>query len=451
MCIFALSDCSKEDPTAPESASVWNMSSRSNRVSSETLHYILRKTQFDSLVSGDDPPFLADEDTIMFAADSTFTFPQASTYDFSNLSLTILGESGGNKPLIKRTGTGALFWDFENLAENKTLVMRNLEFSGSSATQLIFVNGFLSTTLTHLEGNLVNEEITVKCDSITIDSCVLERNTTVFRVLSLGNSFDHEIKNCTLTSTKTTGENNQVISADYQLHSGTIELNNNTLAAATSGTRKYCSLKSFAQSGSPREVTLQLIDNEFNDLKLHLDDANADYVTLNICYDGNDSDVARCVEDTYISTDTQPIVWDIQSYDYLDSLYSYSGFTQIQEMSATVFDDTAYVRFDCDSLSGSYNDLYETGYVLWGDSTCTTQVAAWKNGGDQFVTKFYVGGVSGNDYYWRGHVSFCGKTVQSTCKRQTTRPGKSIPTWFEDSPGERAGGDDEAEEEGGEG
>jgi hypothetical protein len=396
----------------------------------------------------------------MFAADSTFNVSGKrwgagffeTDCDFK--TLYILGETGGNKPVLYRTsGTGGVFeFNGDTPAPEDSIVIRNLEINAANAGGKIFsINNYLQITLTDLEGDMASANIVATGDAITVEDCNLESTNNPLHILVWsGRSFDHEVKDCALTNSSTSGQQACIQSTNYDESSGTLELYGNTFSSSGSTYKDYLELQ--AESSTTDTINLRLIGNDFNNTTLFIQDLYSESanVVLNTYYSDNESEVDVCVENTYRNHSVPPYhtpTWDIRDYTYLSDDYGYESFTEIDTMYACVIDDTAYVMFESDAKdNGLDNYTFESATVTYGDASCTTTMNAWKNDYDQWVEKFDVSSF-GRDFYWQTEVSFCSKSVESSCISTSTKPCGSIPLWFKEEPGGESAGGKEDEED----
>ena len=158
---------------------------------------------------------------------------------------------------------------------------------------------------------------------------------------------------------------------------------------------------------------------------------------MNVNYDGNTQTTDECNQGSdlcpsctqYSITCTVTGLWT-----YNNDLLGYTGFEDITDQNACVYNDTAYVEFVVDSVGD--NEGYQSVWARYGDDHCgagASQAVAWKHSTKStWNTKFYVGDMTGGDFYWRGKATLCDSTILGQCTQKTLRQCKDIPIWWEE-------------------
>jgi hypothetical protein len=467
VCVLGALSCSRFEPAAPEDDNVKNKLGGPHMVA-PTVHYMLRSSQFDSLLETYITPNIADGDTVILAANTTFVLdgntPLAGTddtYYILSASVVFLGESGGDRPVVTTDDDGsgvALLWIQDNTNSgdggNKDCEIKNIDFgvnAGYPKTSYLVVNKLRTLNIVDVGFEMDDEEQQFRADNVTLERCTIESMaTSPLRLLNrVATSFDHLIKDCTISSVASSGDRNCVYTS-YDRDSGSesfLEFNGSSFSMSTSGS-KYFLLSRLANTFG-NDVNLRLLNNEFNDTRLVIDDAFGTTVTYNILYTDNNSDVELCPENLFSQTgsDVDP-VWTIHDYTKEDSTFTYDS--EITDRKACVSYDVAYVAFLVEDDVGSYNYKYEfSPQVSYGATSCTSgPITAWRNATTGYYNaSFDVSGISGGTFKWKPSVSFCANTVTDLCRTVTKHPCPSNPPdWFE-TPGEEsaAGGGGGAE------
>jgi len=311
-------------------------------------------------------------------------------------------------------------------------------------------------TLVDVEFDLYNERVTMTTDTVTVDGCDFSRSEGS-PILSLANrtavSFNHIVKNSTFSQDLSLNDVASV-SSDYDRDSNnfsTLEINNCAFSASTSAAKMFCEME---LSGSfTYHVDLELINNEFTDMRLFIDDSPTLEVILNIDYDGNNSDVEVCPEDllSQSGTSVDPS-WNIEEWYYTWLYNNFAVYGDSLEIGrlVSVYCNVAYVQFK------PGGGLAADAIVIYGDDVVAGNTAdAWINRSTgYFNSSFSVEDfMLDRDFHWKPQTTLCDSTETGDDVAKTFRPnfgcggGGGHPPWFEEQPGEGFTGGEGGKEE----
>lgn len=436
-----LSSCTTDKPTNPDVVAKKKGPEGPVGVGgSSPKYFVSTVADLDTLLALPALPDIAEGDTIVILADLTL---DGKAYTVTDKGFWLIGDKSGLAPLLTRddTAPGYLFTFRNSSGAEGTddYEVRNIKFDvnmgAPTAGNVIQCSQVRTATLVDLEFVVQDETVQLIADNVVVDNCDFEGNAGF--LLQVQNrqaqAFNHLIKNSTFHHTQPSGGTVTCTASIYRNGAGTLELNSNVFSYETTGGPKRYHAFTPQYNGAGHTVNFRFIDNEFNDGLLRTtDNPGLTSLTLNILYDGNNNDVAVCVEDTYTCGPTCAVhpVWDIKTYTKQDSLFGYEGFNNFDLVEKCLVGDTVYVVFHTDSVG--YNYLYDTAEAQYGDDACDNTTTAWRNGLNRWNAKFYVGYITDTDFYWRPRVTFCQKTIQKLCIKFPMREcDDEIPLWFQ--------------------
>jgi len=404
------------------------------------LHEPANTAELDSVLD-----ILADCDTVLLSASTTYEITDRHSF-IEDIDLFIIGESP--RPTLEcsiNTGSTAVL-EYRGDNETPHFEIRNvdLDFTGANtAFPFIKVLNYGDVVVDSVDGDLVGTYLFFTSDSTTVTNCDLDAKNFAFDVSRrTGTSVEptYLFDNVTLHSTNTSTASN--ISARFSSTGGILSVVNSTFTSSAS-TNRYLAI--VANSTGVETVNITLEDNNFNDSVFHTKDTPtaSDDITLNVDYEGNDSDVDECVDSTFTADEgTATVILDITHWEFEGNYLSFLNMGNVGTVGSVSSwcapDQFVYVQFKLTEDKEDYFHNHATvdvNYSENGGSLNHTATACWNSTTDKWNAKLEVSDWKASGKVdWAAEVTLCDSTKVGTTKTTYFREdwGKCAdPFWYD--------------------